>query len=307
MTYTVSLENFSGPLDLLLYLVKQEEVEIHEIPISVICDRYLEYLTSLESLDVDLASEFLVMAATLMLIKSRSLLPAGEEIDLEEELDPEDELIQQLLEYKQFKMASRDLEGLAKWRSQVFPFTAPKLPQEEIEVELEEIDLWDLVRAFATMLQETGIQRAPRVITNEKPLREYIEDVFTTVRSQGRITFVGLFEGERDRMTVIGRFLALLELMKRKLVRSVQAGSFDSIEIVLEDDRDLSLDEILNMEAELLAPASEEELEFMDQLDENDLANGDENTQDSTSEHHPSSSVQDSAEDAEVSHGQECT
>ncbi|MFH0943792.1 MAG: segregation/condensation protein A [Planctomycetota bacterium] len=307
MTYTVSLENFSGPLDLLLYLVKQEEVEIHEIPISVVCDRYLEYLTNLENLDVDLASEFLVMASTLMLIKSRSLLPAGEEIDLEEELDPEDELIQQLLEYKQFKMASRDLEQLAAWRSQVFPYTAPRLPEEETEVELEEIDLWDLVRAFATMLQETGIQRAPRVIVDEKPLREYIEEVFGSVRTRGRITFLGLFEGQRDRTTVIGRFLALLELIKRKLVRSEQAGSFDSIEIVLQDDRDLSLDEILNMEAELLAPASEEELEFMDQLDENDLANGDQNTQDSTGERLPSSSSEVSAEDAEVSHGSECS
>lgn len=258
MTYTVSLENFSGPLDLLLHLIREEEVEINEIPITVICDRYLEYLRNLKELDVDVASEFLVVAATLMLIKSRSLLPRDEEIDLDEELDPEDELIQQLLEYKQFKMASRDLEEMAGDRAQRFPFTPPKVTVEQ-EIELEEIDLWDLVRAFATMLQETGLDRQPRLLKDERPLREYIEDVFRVVRTRKSVTFMGLFEGPKDRETVLGRFLALLELVRRKLVRSAQSSSFDEIMIVLEDDRDLSLEEIESMEAEMLAPFPDDE------------------------------------------------
>jgi len=299
MTHTVSLDNFAGPLDLLLHLIQQEEVEIHEIPIAVICDRFLESLQHLENLDVDVASEFLVMASTLMLIKSRKLLPAEEEVDLEEELDPEDELIQQLLEYKQFKMASRDLETLAQDRARIFPYTAPKLPEAEPEIELEELDLWDLVRAFATMLQETNIGRAPRVVTNEKPLREYLEEVFQLVRERKTVTFLSLFEGLRDRGTVIGRFLALLELIKGQLVRSVQVGSFDQIEIVLADDRDLSATEILDMEAELLAPASEEELEFLDQLDKNELEDGGDLSQVQEQSPGPSEPEQ----DMEVSHG----
>ena len=300
MTHSVSLDNFSGPLDLLLHLVQQEEVEIHEIPISVICERYLESLRSLEVLDVDVASEFLVMAATLMLIKSRKLLPAGEEVDLEEELDPEDELIQQLLEYKQFKLASRDLEGLAHDRARIFPYTAPKLPTEP-DIELEEIDLWDLVRAFATMLQETNIGRAPRLIDNEKSIREYLEEVFQFVRQHKSVTFRALFEGSLDRPTVIGRFLALLELIKGKLVRSVQVASFDQIEIVLLDDRALSVAEILDMEAELLAPAAEEELEFLNALDKNDLEDGEGLTQVPTQRPAPTKSGP--AQDAEISHG----
>ena len=244
MSYTVKIDNFSGPMDLLLYLVKQQEVEIHEIRISEICDRYLEFMKAMEVLNVDLAADFLVMASTMMLIKSRSLLPVEEELDLEEELDPEDELIQQLLEYKRFKVATRDLDDLAHERREIFPLIPPRRKREEVEIPIEDIDLFDLVKAFSTLLKETGLDRStPHKINTEKPLREYMDEVFTILRSHRRISFSGLFEGMRDRDSIIGRFLALLELVRQKRLSVIQEASFDSIDIELQDDKDLSDEE----------------------------------------------------------------
>lgn len=283
MTYTVRLESFSGPLDLLLYLVKQEEVEIHEIPIARICDMYLVHLKEIAELDVENASEFLVMAATLMLIKSRALLPDEEAVDLEEELDPKDELIQQLLEYKRFKMAARDLSALASERSRRIAFTPPEDGRER-EIPLEDIDLFDLVKAFAQLLKATGLDHAPRVIANEKPLREYIDDVFAIVREKKSVTFAQLFEGQTDRVTLIGRLLALLELVRRRRLAVKQIGTFDQIEIELRDesaltddeynDADLALTSAPEIDAEPLgsdaleAPESPEEPEAAQELSE---------------------------------------
>ena len=261
MNYTVSLDNFSGPLDLLLFLVKKEEVAIHDVPISTICDRYLEYIKALEFLDVDLSSEFLVMASTMMLIKSRALLPIEDEIDLEEELDPEDELIQQLLEYKRYKVASRDLSEMADIRSRIYPIAPPKPAQvgvEEKEIELEDLDLWDLVKAFADLLKETGLHRMPRLIKESKPLRAYIEDVFKAVRMASRISFKGLFVDVASRETVVGRFIAILELVRRGRITVTQSpgGVGQEIELEIADQRDLSEAEIDEMEANLQADES---------------------------------------------------
>lgn len=261
MTYTVKLETFSGPLDLLLHLIKQEEVEIHQISLTTICDRYLDYLKQLKDLDVNVSSEFLVVAATLMLIKSRSLLPHEDEVDLEEELDPEDELIQQLLEYKQFKVASRDLGEMAEMRARVFPFAAYR-PHQEVEIELEELDLFDLVRAFESLMKATGLARLPRLLRNEKPLREYLEEVLVTLRVKPQTEFRELFEDARDRSTIIGRFVALLELAKRGRLRLVQIACHESIAIELVDARDLSEEEIDAMEADLTPPVPPEPAEL---------------------------------------------
>src|SRR5262245_52916591 len=142
MSYKVDLEVFAGPMDLLLHLIQQEEVEIHEIPIARICDQYLAYLKVLQSLDIEVTGDFLVMAATLMAIKARSLLPR-EEVDLDEELDPEkNDLIKQLLEYKKFKSLSRELSTRAVERSLRFQVRGS---EERAELPLEEVGLFDLV------------------------------------------------------------------------------------------------------------------------------------------------------------------
>lgn len=257
MEYTVRLDNFSGPLDLLLYLIKQDELEIHEISLSAVCDKYLEHIRSMKNLDVNVSAEFLVVAATLMVIKSRSLLPHEEELDLDEELDPEDELIQQLLEYKKFKAASRDLIEMADLRSRIYPYIPPRLEGKEDEVPLEDIDLIDLVRAFAKLLSETRLDRLPRLIRNDKAIREYIEEVFAILQTQRRVAFYDIFADTRDRDTVVGRFIALLELTKRGRVALSQNGCYDSIEIELLSDRQLSQTDLDQMEADMTAPPIE--------------------------------------------------
>lgn len=257
MEYTVRLNNFSGPMDLLLYLIKQEELEIHEISLSAVCDKYLEHIRSMKNLDVNVSAEFLVVAATLMVIKSRSLLPHEEELDLDEELDPEDELIQQLLEYKKFKAASRDLVEMADLRSRIYPYVPPRLEGSEDEVPLEDIDLIDLVRAFAKLLSETRLDRLPRLIRNDKAIREYIEEVFAILQTQRRVAFYDIFADTRDRDTVVGRFIALLELTKRGRVAISQNGCYDTIEIELLSDRELSQTDLDQMEADMTAPPIE--------------------------------------------------
>jgi len=306
MEYTVSIDNFNGPMDLLLYLIKQEEMEIHEIPISTICSRYLDYIKALEFLDVDITSEFLVMAATLMLIKSRSLLPKEDAVDIEEELDPEDELIQQLLEYKQYKVASRDLSEMAELRSRVFPFDPPKPDKGEQEIELEDIDLWDLVKAFGNLMQETGLHKLPKALKDEKSLRAYIGEVFEIVRSQGKVQFRALFDGAASRVTIVGRFIALLELVRRKKVGISQERFEDQIEIEIQDDRDLSAEEIDVMEADMEAEvdAVEDDLPGAEARDGSSMAEGlpaeggqpttDQPTSDQAAE--PTSSVQDGSD-----------
>jgi segregation and condensation protein A len=258
MDYTVKLDNFSGPLDLLLYLIKQDELEIHEISLSHVCDKYLEHIRSMKDLDVNVSAEFLVVAATLMVIKSRSLLPQEQEIDIDEELDPEDELIQQLLEYKKFKAASRDLVEMADLRSRIYPYVPPRASDSDAELPLEDIDLVDLVRAFAKLLSETRLDRLPRLLRNDKPIREYIEEVFAQLLTERSTYFYDLFRDTRDRDTVIGRFIALLELAKRGRVAIVQDGSYDTIRIELTNDSALSETEMDQMESDVAASPIQE-------------------------------------------------
>jgi segregation and condensation protein A len=254
MEYTVQLDNFAGPLDLLLYLIKQEEVAIHDISLGAICNKYLAHVRAMKDLDVNVSAEFLVVAATLMLIKSRSLLPREDEVDLDEELDPEDELIQQLLEYKKFKMATRDLSEMADLRSRIFPYLPPPTERGEREIPLEDLDVYDLVRAFARILKETKLDHTPRLLRDEKPLRVFVEEVFSRLRDARKMRFVELFDDTHERETVIGRFIALLELTRRGRIRIAQPGSYDEIEIEVLDDRDLSEQEYEVMEAEMTAP-----------------------------------------------------
>jgi segregation and condensation protein A len=228
MDQRIQLSNFAGPLDLLLYLVQKQEVDIREISLVKICDQYLAHLRSLENLDIELAGEFFLMAATLMSIKARSLLPR-EEIDLEEELDPEEELILQLLEYRKVKEAARDLTSRAVARSMVH-VARPTVT--DAGIPLEEVGVFDLVEAFRKILEDTGLDRAPlRTIEGERPLSSYVTDLVGRLRERPRLPFFEVFAGSKDRMDLIGLFLALLELVRSRLVRAVQDGSFGEIDI----------------------------------------------------------------------------
>ncbi len=235
----VHLANFEGPLDLLLHLIRREEMNIYDIPIARITEQYLAAIQDLADLDLDRASEFLVMAATLLRIKSRMLLPRPPrpEVDEEgpeaEEEDPREALVRQLVAYSRFKEAA---EMLREREREMFRVYTRGLFVEEPggPPPLEGIDLADLVRAFQEVLKEEWNWReVPRA---EIPLREKIREIrFRVARSPGGVRFHDLFSGGCSRLEVVVTFLALLELMRQRHVRVVQRELFGEI-LVLQAD-----------------------------------------------------------------------
>jgi segregation and condensation protein A len=248
--FTVRLERvFQGPMDLLLHLVREQEVEIHEIEINRVIRGYLEYLRALRDLDIELAGDFLVMAATLMSIKSRSLLPR-EEVDLEEELDPRDELIQRLIEYRRFKEASDDLAVRYETRARRHARgdTDNEPTPDEPALELGELTSWDLLSAFSRLLRETLANRPHRIAPERRPLRFYVAELAQRVRTLQRGTLRELFlklDEKPTRESLIGSFCALLELVKLGLVRVVQESKASDIEIELNPEHQTDIESVV--------------------------------------------------------------
>jgi segregation and condensation protein A len=233
------LENFRGPLDLLLHLVREQEVEITECDLSRLCDQYLAAIDLLRELDIDLCGEFLVMASTLVLIKSRAILPR-EEINLAEEIDPGDELILQLLEYRRYKTLSLALAQRAELRGKLFPRGASEVPPAE-EPELAEVSMWDLVGSYARLVEELGLRRGFDTLKQEKPLKAYLKDVLDNLLAQQRWSFRDLLMASGGRQAVFGVFLSVLELVKSRQVRVEQESNGGDITIALREDRDESV------------------------------------------------------------------
>lgn len=226
--YRVNLDIFAGPLDLLLYLVRKDEVDIYDIPISTITEEYIKYIEILKSLDIDLAGDFLVMAATLMEIKSAMLLPKAEieEGGEDELIDPRSELIRQLLEYKKFKDAANLLDASALTRKE--RFTRPDViieslqPDAEPEVEIEQISVWDLLAAFDDIMKATGSYRDFSHIKDDTPIDLYEIEILDRLQRDGAMTLERIFEGKNNKLVMVGMFLAMLELMRQKLIWAEQ-------------------------------------------------------------------------------------
>lgn len=227
MSYRVELPVFSGPLDLLLHLVKQQEVDIHEISISRILEQYLRHLDVLRTLDLGDLGEFAVMASTLMEIKSRELLPP-EEVSLDEDLDPRDDLIQRLLQYKRYRDISRRLERLCRRRARMVeagvavPFALAE--PEADTLDLEDVEIWTLTEAFARLLAETGGETTLRVDVDRRDVRFYTERILARVKGRSEVPFEELFAPEEGRAGLIGAFVAILEMMKQGYLRARQEG-----------------------------------------------------------------------------------
>ncbi|MBI5363519.1 MAG: segregation/condensation protein A [Planctomycetes bacterium] len=262
--YTVRLERvFQGPMDLLLHLVREQEVEIKDIEIAKILAGYLEYLKALRDLDIELAGEFLVMAATLMSIKSRSLLPR-ESVDLAQEIDPRDELIQRLIEYRRFKEASDRLGERYELRAQQHErgATGFDVDEKEPELELGELTAWDLLAAFSKLMRETFADRPHRVQVEHRPLRYYVKDMAHRMRSKQRMSLRELFlevEGGPSRESFIGTFCAMLELVKLGIVGIEQEGLHGEIVLALKQEHAADMDDVLDQsvlddEAQLAQP-----------------------------------------------------
>jgi segregation and condensation protein A len=235
--YRVNLDIFAGPLDLLIYLVRKDEVDIYDIPIANITAQYIKYIEVLKELDIDLAGDFLVMAASLMEIKSAMLLPSAEvdEEDQGEAIDPRSELVRQLLEYKKFKDAANLLQSSAQERTQ--RYTRPDAiisglkPDSAPELDLEQIGAWDLLEAFDSMMRSVGTLQNYEHIKDDTPIDLYQIELLDRLQTEGPTSFQDIFKGKTNRLAMIGLFLAMLELVRSDLIKAEQNDSSDAIYI----------------------------------------------------------------------------
>lgn len=233
--FRVRLEDvYAGPLDLLLHLVKEHEVEITQVSLARICNEFLRYVRDIAEVDLERAGDYLVVAATLLALKSRALVPSAEPVDLDEDLGPGDDLVKRLLQYRRVRDASRDLAERAARRERLFPRGTHDMPAPEPgEIDLSDLGAWDLLSAFAAILRQVGKPEAThRIGRPDRPLREFARDVYAVLVRTPRVRFRELFEGAPDRDWVIGMFLALLELGKQGAIRIEQTGVFGEIDIL---------------------------------------------------------------------------
>jgi segregation and condensation protein A len=230
--YKVKLEVFEGPLDLLLYLIKRDEIDIYDISIERITRQYLEYLQAFKELNIDLAGEFVLMAANLLYIKSRSLLPLDQqppEEDADED-DPRWELIRQLIEYKKFKEAAELLHTRALEQEKIFARAAVNSP--EAPLRLGEVGIFQLINAFQNVIKRIEAREELQEIFGENfTVSDKIETILARVSEGLVLKFSELFAHMASRVEIVVTFLALLELIRLKQVRASQSDPFGEIEI----------------------------------------------------------------------------
>jgi segregation and condensation protein A len=234
--YAIKLDIFEGPLDLLLYLIKKNEIDIYNIPVALITEQYLQYLKIIKSLNLDLAGEYLVMASTLIHIKSKMLLPVPDEpSDEETEGDPRAELVRQLLEYQAFKEAATALEGRPLLERDVF-VRAAKIDDNventtEDEDELIEVNIFELIDAFHRVVSRLDKKELLEIDLEKMSLTDIINDVMERLTREKNLTFEELLGERIDRRRIIYTFLAILELIKMKMVKAYQTSAFGVIRI----------------------------------------------------------------------------
>jgi segregation and condensation protein A len=234
--YKVQFEVFEGPLDLLLYLIKKEEVDIYEVNLTKLATQFIEYIDLMRQFDLEIAGEFLVMASTLMYIKSRELLPVDQQVAVEGEDEGEDprwELIRQLVEYKKFKDAATRLQTLEARQENVFPRLPAKLEFESTAPPPKpDVSIFDLLNAVNAVLKRFEKRDDARDIFEDKwTVSEKIEFILKVIAGRGSLRFAELFESAATRSEVVCTFLALLELIRLKQLICVQPEAFAEIEI----------------------------------------------------------------------------
>ncbi|UCD54713.1 MAG: segregation/condensation protein A [Candidatus Omnitrophota bacterium] len=236
MAYKVQLPVFEGPLDLLLYLIKKEEVNIYDIPIARITSQYLEHMEVMKLLDLEIAGEFILMAATLMHIKSKMLLPLEdkEESTLEEQVDPREELVKKLLEYRKFKEVAGELNQMRLKQRDSFTRLGQvqAAPLKESEEPCFEASLFDLITAFSKVLKKVPKEVFHQVIKDEFTVSDKIHQILHKLVRKPTIYFSELFKNAKNRGEVIAIFLALLELVKLKEVVVKQELTFGRIKLM---------------------------------------------------------------------------
>lgn len=242
MAYQVRLEHFEGPLDLLLFLVREHEVDIHDIPISLVTQQYLQYLELLKLLDLEVGSEYLLMAATLLRIKSKMLLPRRSEEEEDEAVDPREELVQRLLEYRQFKEAAGVLNEHQDRSADVFYHP----PAENVDEDLNGVEtldtrlvgnlnLWDLLQAFRFTLDRARDDFDRTVERETLSIEDRMDDILDNLKKQKNLFFSSLFQEDLSRSFLIVTFLALLELIRQNRVVFEQTDTLGEIWLTLSD------------------------------------------------------------------------
>ncbi|MFK7739119.1 MAG: ScpA family protein [Planctomycetota bacterium] len=250
MSYRVELPVFSGPMDLLLHLVRQSEVDIHEVAIAKVLDDYLGHLKVLQQLDLHDIGDFVVMASTLMEIKSRELLP-NESIELEEELDPRDDLIRRLLEYKRYRDLARELDTRSTRRarqSQLVMAQPPELrgsKQDEDLLDIGEVGIWDLTSAFAKLLDQIGQQQSMEIEVEKRDVGYYTHTLLDSFKAKREVRFSEVFDKSEGRYGMIGTLIALLEMMKQGYLRAFQENCSDDIQLAYTGGEEVRADQIL--------------------------------------------------------------
>jgi len=233
MAYEIKLDIFEGPLDLLLYLIKKNEIDIYNIPIALITDQYLQYMEIMRSLNLDLAGEYLVLASTLIHIKSRLLLPQEEKDDLEEEPDPRAELVKQLLEYQSYKEAALCLDSRLLLERDVFKRSYGINETDETGEDETELNLFDLVKAFQKLVSRMDKQELLEINVERMSLSDRINEIMERLAQVQPLLFTDIIAEVADRRCVIYTLLAILELMKLRMVKAYQSGPFGVIRIFM--------------------------------------------------------------------------
>ncbi len=232
--YTVRLEMFEGPLDLLLHLINKNELDITNIPIALITEQYLEYIKLMKILNLDVAGEYLLMASTLLHIKSKMLLPISSGEEEEEGEDPRAELVRRLLEYQKYKEAAVELERRPMLDRDVFMRSAPVDTEEPPEEERVEVSLFELLEAFRQLLGRAKPEAFHEVILERVTVEEKLQEILSLLQKEKRsMAFHLLFPEQASRRVIVVTFLAILELVKMKRVRIFQMAPFETIRLSL--------------------------------------------------------------------------
>lgn len=228
--YNIKIPVFEGPLDLLLHLIRENKIDIYDIPISLITRQYLKYIEILKELNLDIAGEFLAMAATLIYIKSRMLIPPDEEAPPEEQEDPRQELVERLVEYQKFKEAAVQLKEKEEVWMKVFQ-REPVLDEDEGEIYLSDVSLFDLLSALKKIL-ETAPPEVGTITKSTLTVKDRMSIIIEMIEGQEALRFEELFKGSITRAQLIVTFIALLELIRLGLIRAYQERHFGNIWVI---------------------------------------------------------------------------
>jgi segregation and condensation protein A len=228
----VFLEAFEGPLDLLLYLIRRQNLDVLDIPIAEITRQYMNYILLMQELNLELAGEYLLMAAMLAEIKSRMLLPRPQSAEGHEEEDPRAELVRRLQEYERFKRAAEDVDGLPRLERDVFPATAEVVERRVVRI-LPQITLQEMLLAFKDVVQRAAMFAHHHVQREPLSVRQRMSDVLSALDGGELVHFVSLFKAEEGRMGVTVTFVAILELMREGLIEVAQAEAYAPLHVRL--------------------------------------------------------------------------